>query len=235
MIKAVLFDLDNTLMNFLWMKEQAINNAIFAMLDSSSLNLRFGDVKDEIYGFYKETNMEDPKVFQKFLEKHNAFSQKNLAKGVIAYRKAKSANMIPYPSVKRTLVKLKEKGLRLGVVSDAPSKNAWRRLVELGIEDFFDVVVTYDDTGKHKPSDLPFKKAIETLKIDKENILFVGDNPKRDVKGAKDIGMKSAFAKYGYYTSMLPLKPWDKHLQEALKENKPDFILEKFDDLLKVV
>ncbi len=54
-----------------------------------------------------------------------------------------------------------------------------------------------DDTGHRKPSPEPFMKISNLLDLDPENILMVGDWPDRDVIGAKQLNMKTAFAKYG--------------------------------------
>ena len=61
----------------------------------------------------------------------------------------------------------------------------------------FDEVVTFDDTGYHKPAKEPFKKIKKLLNVDFSDCLMVGDWPERDVVGAKKIGMKTAFARYG--------------------------------------
>ena len=88
-------------------------------------------------------------------------------------------------------------GLKLGIVTDAPSREAWIRLYSMKMHHLFDVVITYDDTNKRKPSSEPFKKASDELEVNPENILMVGDWPERDVIGAKKLNMKTAFAKYG--------------------------------------
>ncbi len=129
--------------------------------------------------------------------------------------------MKPYPGTVKTLIKLKGMGMRLGIVSDAPSVNAWIRLVEMNIVDFFDVVITLHDTGEKKPSKIPFLKAIKEIGIKPENVLFVGDLPERDIQGAKALGMKTAFAKYGS--------------QKKVKKPGADYELERIDDLLKIV
>ena len=99
--------------------------------------------------------------------------------------------------MKETLITLAKLGLKLGILSDAPSREAWIRLYMLNIHKIFNEVVTFDDTGFHKPAKEPFIKICKKLGVDYSECLMVGDWPERDIKGAKQFGMKTAFAKYG--------------------------------------
>ena len=105
--------------------------------------------------------------------------------------------MVLYPNVNSTLIKLSKLGLKLGVLTDAPSREAWIRLYSVSMHHLFDAVVTLEDTGLRKPSPEPFIKISNLLDLDPEKILMVGDWPERDVIGAKKLNMKTAFAKYG--------------------------------------
>jgi putative hydrolase of the HAD superfamily len=88
-------------------------------------------------------------------------------------------------------------GIKLGVVSDAPSKEAWLRLSYIGLHHIFDAIVTFDDSKVRKPSPVPFNLVLERLQVEAKYSLMVGDWAERDVVGAKSVGMKTAFAKYG--------------------------------------
>ena len=87
--------------------------------------------------------------------------------------------------------------MNLGVLSDAPKREAWVRLCSLNLHHIFDSVVTFDDTGYRKPHPEPFKKICKMLNSDPKLSLMVGDWPERDIEGAKSLGMKTAYAKYG--------------------------------------
>ncbi len=87
--------------------------------------------------------------------------------------------------------------LKLGVVSDAPAREAWLRLSYLNLHHIFDAVVTFDDSGKRKPHPTPFKKILEKLQVKPQESLMVGDWAERDVVGAAQVGMKTIFARYG--------------------------------------
>ncbi len=196
-MKAVLFDLDNTLIDFMRMKKISCEAAISAMIDAG-LGMSKEKAYNKLFQLYGVHGIEHQQIFQKFLEETTGkVDYKILSRGIAAYRKMQAGYLEPYPMVRSTLIKLHEKRIKLGIVSDAPRLKAWLRLAEMGLTDFFDFVVTHDDTGKLKPHRLPFEAAIKKLDLTPEEILFVGDNPARDIAGAKKMGMKTALAKYG--------------------------------------
>ena len=73
----------------------------------------------------------------------------------------------------------------------------WLRLCSLSLQHVFDAVVTFDDTRERKPSPAPFRAVLQQLGADPHEALMVGDWAERDVVGAKSLGMKTAFARYG--------------------------------------
>ena len=85
----------------------------------------------------------------------------------------------------------------MGILSDAPTKEAWLRLAYLNFHHIVDAVVTSEDTGKIKPAPEPFRAILKKLDVTPEESLMVGDWAERDILGAKNVGMKTAFAKYG--------------------------------------
>jgi len=197
MIKAVVFDLDNTLVDFMLMKRQAIDAAINAMIDAG-LKLSREDIQSRIDEIYKEKGMEFQNVFDQLLYgEFQKVDYKILSAGVIAYRKAREAALVPYPHVYLTLMELLKMGIRLAVVSDAPAREAWLRLSYLNFHHIFDHVVTFEDTGRRKPHEAPFRRALELLQVEPEESLMVGDWAERDVVGAAKVGMKTVFARYG--------------------------------------
>lgn len=197
MIRAVIFDLDNTLVDFMAMKRQAIEAAIQSMIDAG-LELATDDVRGRIDAIYKERGIEFQNVFDQLLyDLFQKVDYKILSAGIIAYRRAREAALVPYPHVHLTLIGLLKRGLKLAVVSDAPAREAWLRLCSLNFHHLFDCVVTFDDSGERKPNPAPFRRALEELRVDPSEALMVGDWPERDVVGAAKLGIRTAFARYG--------------------------------------
>lgn len=197
MVKAVIFDLDNTLVDFMAMKRQAVDAAINAMIDAG-LNLPVEEVKARIDAIYKERGIEFQNVFDQLLyDVFNKVNYKILSAGIIAYRRAREAALVPYPHVYMTLMELLKRGILLGVVSDAPAREAWLRLCYLNFHHIFHAVVTFEDTGQRKPHPDPFIRALEILGVRAADSLMVGDWAERDMVGAANIGMTTVFARYG--------------------------------------
>jgi putative hydrolase of the HAD superfamily len=197
MIKATIFDLDNTLVDFMAMKEAAVEAAALAMIDAG-LKMHKKDVKEEIYDIYEEEGIEDQRVFDKFLlRKMGAIDYRIHAAGIIGYRRAREAALVLYPHAQLVLVELMKRGIKLAVVSDAPRLQAWLRLCQLNLHHIFDIVITFEDTNKKKPAPEPFRLALQKLGVEAQCAIMVGDWAERDIYGAKLLKMKTVFARYG--------------------------------------
>jgi len=197
MIRAIVFDLDNTLVDFMRMKGDAVTAAIEGMIDAG-LTLPRETVRARIDAIYKEHGLEYQQVFDMLLEREfGQVDPRILASGIVAYRRAREAALTLYPHTQLALHQLIRRGTRLGVVSDAPRMQVWLRLCELSLQHTFDAVVTFDDTRERKPSPAPFREVLARLAVPADEALMVGDWAERDVVGGKSLGMKTAFARYG--------------------------------------
>lgn len=117
-----------------------------------------------------------------------------LSDAVLAYWNTIIKHSSPYPGTVDLLASLKKKGFHLGIVSDTDGivgmKN--QRLRLSGLFDFFDaIVVSGEDTKETKPDKNPFIRICRLLNVAPTNCLYVGDNPEVDIKGARQINMKT--------------------------------------------
>lgn len=232
MFKIILFDLDDTIIDYNYRKDVCIKYALKAMQDSLDFDLEIA--RKEILAIWKSQDMDNQEVFKRYLELKGINDKRAFAKAVVAYRKARAGISVLYAKEKQVFLELIKNGLKLGIVTDSEEESAWIKLTELGLEDLFEFVVAFDHTWKKKPNSEPFKMALDLLKVDANEILYVGDNPERDLIGSKNVGMKSAFALYGHYCRH-EHKPLDEYVKEINSKYNPDYILYKFEDLLKVI
>ena len=221
MIKAVVFDLDNTLVDFYRVKRASCGAAIDAMIDAG-LEMDRQKATELLFELYEQYGIEYKQIFQEFLiQAIGKVDWKILASGIVAYRRSKAGALETYPGVKATLIQLKSQGIRLAILSDAPRMNAYIRLASLRLLDFFDIVITTDDTGVHKPDPKAFETVLKALQLPANEVLMVGYWPERDIQGAKAAGMKTCYARYG------AVRKGD--------EIPADFALNAFRELLEVV
>ena len=105
-IKGVIFDLDNTLLDFMKMKQVAVKSAIRGMIEAGMV-INESKSFDDIIALYEKIGWENQKVFDVFLEQSIGYvDNKYLAAGIVAYRRAREANLLAYPNVNRTLIDL---------------------------------------------------------------------------------------------------------------------------------
>ncbi len=127
-----------------------------------------------------------------------------------------------FPGTLETLRKLKDQGITLGVVTSKMKPLALRGLTLFGMKEFFQVIVTMEDTDAHKPDPEPLSKALRILGRGTEGVLYVGDATV-DIKCARNAGVKSAAVM------------WSALGRQPLLDLQPDYVLESMDDLLQII
>ncbi len=111
-----------------------------------------------------------------------------------AHRAASRFRLELYPGVGDTIRQL-HSTYRLAVVTDAQSPWAIPELNAVGLSGYFDPVIISGDFGCRKPDRRLFKAALDAMKMDASEVLFVGNDMYRDVYGAQKLGMKAVFFK----------------------------------------
>ncbi len=228
-IKAVFFDLDNTLIDFLKMKREACNAAIDAML-GAGLGVDKKKATDTLWGLYDRYGIEYQKIFQVLLKQLiGKIDYKIMASGIVAYRKVKEGLQYPYPQAQSTLRELRKRGYMLAIVTDAPRLQAWLRLVALGLQDDFNLVITRGETHATKAEGIPFRMALRKAKLKPGEAIMVGDWPERDIAPARKLGMVTVLAKYGMMKEVLTKKGI------TGKEAKADYEINSIGEMLRIL
>lgn len=122
------------------------------------------------------------------------------------------------------LAELKRQNYKTGLVTSRLSGTTWEGLHKYNLADFFDVVVSCDDTDKHKPDPTPVYIALERLVSKPENAIMLGDT-KFDILCARNAGVRSVLV--GWHVAMSP--------EDLNGENAPDHIIDQAEDLLAII
>ena len=189
-IKSILFDMDNTLFDFIKAKHAACE-AIAGHLGLKDSRELFKYFLRGVYNFEAWENIRD------YMNDRGVYSEQAYLDCCDLYERKKLESIDPYPNVVETLHQLKKMGFSLGVVTDAHIGHARTRLMKTRLLEHFDVLVTADMTGTKKPSPEISLHSLNKLQIDPHQALFIGDSLRRDIEPAKKIGMVTAYAAYG--------------------------------------
>lgn len=185
-VNAVLFDLDNTLYD----AKQYFFGA-FAII-SEFLSKKYGisqrDVYRSLVKIWEEKTSIHPRLFNDLLSFFDIDEKEvqNLLKLFNEY----GGRINPYSDALPTLNALREKGYKLGLITDGNPERQERKIKLLNIQQFFDVVV-YAKEIEPKPSPVPYLETLKKLDVGPSNAFYVADNPLIDFEGAKKAGMKT--------------------------------------------
>ena len=122
--------------------------------------------------------------------------QSHLRDIVIMEHSALSAAMIPADQAKETLLALKGRGLKLGLVSNMTNlpEMMLRDLERMALLDLFDVTIFSSQTGIRKPDPRIYQAALSGLEAEASKTIFVGDRIKEDVRGPQALGMRAVLS-----------------------------------------
>jgi putative hydrolase of the HAD superfamily len=208
-----LFDLDNTLYNFVDAKKAACRKAVQCIGTGDGLDL-FRYFLRDVHGFEHHDNIRD------FMDDRGIRDTAVLEEACREYDAVKLAMIDPYPGVLSTLETLHRRGVKMAVVTDAESSQAFKRLEKVGIRRYFESVITPDISGKRKPAHDSFLMALESLRSPPEHAWVVGDSLKREIEPGNQLGMTTVHALYGDWTDI------------PYPSITPTFVLRSFPDLL---
>jgi len=184
MIEAILFDLDDTL----YPEIDYVRSGFCAVAELLA-ERGFGTPLDTVATMeHIHWHVDRDHVFQ-HAAKILGYPENWIPELIRTYRRHEPT--ISLPAETRRVLRTLCQRYRLGIVTDGHREVQWRKIRALGVHTLVDVIVTSDDFGRRcwKPDSLPFLTACRALKTRPENVLFVGDHPVRDIRGATQLGM----------------------------------------------
>lgn len=186
-IKAILFDLGNTLYDKQQYLDGAFRNVAHYLKEQLDLDLK--SVLDLLYRIWKVHSSHYEFLFKDLLEILGIYSARSLDKTLHIYHSHK-CRLKPYPGVTTLLANLK-KHYKIGVVTDGHPQMQRNKIRALGWKKMFDIIIYTADFDKSylKPNPFVYQLAMETIGAKGEETIYVGDNPHDDFKGARQVGI----------------------------------------------
>lgn len=191
LVNTILFDMDNTLFDLV----EAQLAACAAV--AASVGQADGDVLFSKYFLTGCHGYESHENIRDYLSDRKISEDGYYSRARRIYETVKLEHITPYEGVSHTLAELRKQGFHMGIVTDAHSRDTTRRLEKTGLLPFFDGIVTFDMVMVKKPSPEPFLVALDMMKSTSSSAILVGDSPRRDIRPARDLGIRTVYARYG--------------------------------------
>lgn len=125
-----------------------------------------------------------------------------------------------HAGIEELLVFLKAHGVKLAIFTGKGKRTTDITLRTLNIIQYFDIIVTGTELAKHKPNPEGIQKIIDTLGLDPQEVLMVGD-ALSDVKASKSAGVKVAAA------------AWDSYDRDGLLQARADYVFHSAGEMLQ--
>lgn len=203
-IKAVLFDLDGTLLD----TKEFVYQAYEHTLSSHGF---------EIYKREELAQLIGGDIFKIYTEIAPAGNPQVLATTHFNFQAKRMDLIKSYPYIFEVVNKIKKLGIKVGVVTSRRTNT--KQTLEAGnLGGLFDVIITADQVSHHKPNPEGLHLALKKLKVKYSETLFVGDAAV-DVEMGKKAKVKTVGVTWGFGG-------------KNIKKSKPDYIIDDIKELL---
>lgn len=186
MIKALIFDLDDTL----YYEKEYVLGAFKEV--AYYLGNKYKKDEEKLYIRMKEIleTLGRGKIFNIICEENNF--KEDIKKLVDVYRNSKPKLKL-YEDSTDFLIWARKKGYKLGIITDGCSKVQWNKIKGLEIENLVDKIIVTDDYGEEfwKPHEKSYLEMMKWFNIERNECIYVGDNPNKDFIGARRLGIKT--------------------------------------------
>ena len=128
------------------------------------------------------------------------------------------------PGAKETYLRLYQAGYSIVMVADGNTPSFHNTMEENGMSEIFSAWIISDAVGEDKPSPKMFEAAMKALNLteaDKKRIIMVGNNVKRDIRGANRFGIRSVLIDWS------KRRPFD----EEIREDHPCYRIHRPEEL----
>ena len=185
-LKAIIFDLDDTL----YSEKDYVYSGLKAVSE------HFADCMD----FYEESCRAFKNglpIFDTVLSNLGILNQDNKMKCLQIYREH-FPKITLYNGVKELIQEIRERGMKVGILTDGRPNGQRNKISALGLQEFVDEIIVTDEIGGEqfrKPNDIAFRIMQRKMGIPFENMVYVGDNVNKDFIAPQQLGMRTILFK----------------------------------------
>lgn len=207
--KALLFDFDGTLLD--------TNNLIIETF--------YHVIAPKFPGKYTKEDMQEfigPSLMDTFT-KVDAVNYEALIEEYLIWNREHHDELVrEFDDVVEVLTTLKNAGIRLAIVSTKRHPALIRGLDLLGVTSLFEIMIGNEDVQNTKPDPEPILLALNRLKLEKKDVVMIGDNS-HDIEGGQNAGVHTAGV------------AWSLKGPEFLEKLNPTYMLKSMKDLYSIV
>lgn len=188
MIKAIVFDLDDTLIS-----ERDYIKSGFKYV-SKIISDRYKLDNNEVYEVMRELFKESSKnVFNRVLDNFNIKYKKEEVLYLVKEYREHKPNIEFYKDVIPIINKLRNNGYKLGIITDGYKETQNKKIDVLNCKTLFDEIIITDELGKEywKPHERSYKLMSKKLNVDLSEMVYIGDNEAKDFVTANLLGVKT--------------------------------------------
>lgn len=220
----ILFGLENTLYDADLQLSMARMNAVKAMI-AEGLPLNHESLYMMLEQIVKEYGVHFPKHFDILVERLGVkYSPRIIAAGVLAYRETSNVYLKPYPDVQPTLLALRDKGVKLYLITSGPPVKQWQKILSLNLGHIFhDVFIEERSDIMGGPSKDFLKNVLDQISVNRNSILAVS-GLENEINVFKESSIPT----------VLVMRGASKYSAEKAK-HAATYVVESLDKILKIV
>ncbi len=215
-MKAIIFDLDGTLLN----RDESVKKFIDKQYERLNKWLHPIPKEEYIKRFIELDNrgyVWKDKVYKQLINEFSiqGVTWDELLQDYLSYFKE---NCVPFPNLLETLDRLKQNNLLIGIITNGKGQFQMDNIKALEIDKYMDIILISDWEGIKKPDPNIFRRASERLQVSPEDCVFIGDHPEKDVQAAQAVGMKGIWKRDHQWNRV-----------------KADVVIDELDEIPKII
>jgi putative hydrolase of the HAD superfamily len=218
-IKAIIFDLDNTILD----RTSTFKNftvsfveMYFDHLDSTE------EILERIILLDQDGYKDKQELFSELLGELPWKVKPPVNELLDYYSKEYVKNAVLMDQAREVIQHIRKRNYKTGLITNGKTLIQHGKVDQLGIRDDFDFVIVSEEAGFKKPDPRIFEMAIRKLDLKPDECIYIGDHPSNDIEGAANIGMQTIWMKVN--------QPWKDNLK-----SKPLHTIERLSALFELI